>query len=536
MKMRYYLLAFAALAGMVSCDKYLDQMPDNRTEVDTEEKVAALLVSAYSRHNYTMITNFISDDMDNNAAVVTSAPGEFFHELWNWKDITYTNNSSPQSVWEDLFGAIACANQALESIEELGGKDSSPSLGASYGEALICRAYAHFVLVNVFCLNYNSKTSDTDLGIPYMDAPERGLNPAYERGNVAEVYKRIEEDIEEGIKYVGDDYAAPKYHFTRQAAYAFAARFYLFYEKWDKAIEYADLCLGTAPKTLLRDYDDLQNNYAAIGTARRAYNSSDYKCNLLINTGYSNIAYYFANYSGSYKYYGNTTLINQTEGLLAPMPWKGEPTTMLSSTDLRWRTHTYNSSALSYTILWKIDYIFEYTNPVAGTGYAHTVYVPFKVDETLLVRAEAYIMLKQFDKAMEDLNLWCNNFYVPEIAMTPESVTEFYKKMAYYKWDEPTPKKHLEPAFPIDEEGSVQESMLQLLLNCRRTENWGEGLRWFDIKRYGIKIYRRAVNGNAQLAEVTDSLLVDDPRRAVQVPIRCIDAGLQPNPRNTDSK
>ncbi len=67
MKKRYYLLAFATLDGMVTCDKKLDQMPDNRTEIDTEEKVAALLVSASSRHNYTRITNFIADDMDNNA-------------------------------------------------------------------------------------------------------------------------------------------------------------------------------------------------------------------------------------------------------------------------------------------------------------------------------------------------------------------------------------------------------------------------------------------------------------------------------------
>ena len=283
---------------------------------------------------------------------------------------------------------------------------------------------------------------------------------------------------------------------------------------------------------MMRDYNELQNNYSTIGDARRAYNSSSNKCNLLINTGYSNIGTYFANSSGSSKYYAYTSLINQTEGLLAPMPWKGDPTTAMAASDLRWRTHTYNVSALSYTILWKVSYEFEITNPVAGTGYAHTVYAPLKVDETLLVRAEAYIMLKQYDKAMEDLNLWSNNYYSSRIEMTPESVTDFYNRMKYYKWDEPTAKKHLHPAFAIDAEGSTQESMLQLVLNCRRTENWGEGLRWFDIKRYGIEIYRRAVNGNGQLAAATDSLKVDDPRRAIQVPVRCIDAGLQPNPRN----
>ena len=526
---KYIYVAAAAVLGLNACNKFLDTMPDNRAELDSEEKIAAMVGSAYSRHNYTLVTNLMSDDCDNNENVVTSAPSQFFFEVWNWEDVTQSNNSSPESVWSDLWSCIACANQALEAIDEMGGPNASASLAASYGEALMCRAYCHFVLVNLFCLNYNSATSATDLGIPYMDTPEKGLNPSYERGNVAEVYEKIEDDIEEGIKYVGDDYTAPKYHFTRQAANAFAAKFYLFYEKWDKAVEYATECLGTEPATMLRDYTDLQNNFVTIATARRAYNSSDYKCNLLINTGYSNVGYFFGNYSGSYKYFGPTTLIETTEGLLSRRPWAKEG---MASTNLKFRTHTYTSSALSYTLLWKVDYEFEYTNPVAGTGYAHTVYVPLKTDETLLIRAEAYTLLKEYDLAMADINLWCNNFYATSINMTADEVTDFYaNEVAYYTWDEPTTKKHLNPAFEIDAEGSTQESLLQLILNCRRTENWGEGLRWFDIKRYGIKIYRRAVNGNAQLSEITDSLEVNDLRRAIQVPLRCIDAGLEANPR-----
>ena len=36
MKMKKYIFAIAiALVGLVSCDKYLDTMPDNRTEIDT---------------------------------------------------------------------------------------------------------------------------------------------------------------------------------------------------------------------------------------------------------------------------------------------------------------------------------------------------------------------------------------------------------------------------------------------------------------------------------------------------------------------
>ncbi|MFR4236410.1 MAG: RagB/SusD family nutrient uptake outer membrane protein [Alistipes onderdonkii] len=75
--------------------------------------------------------------------------------------------------------------------------------------ALICRAYAHFVLVNVFCQHYDPAHPD-DLGIPYMEK-ETELDPKYERGTVAEVYAKIEKDIEEGLPLINDViYSVPK--------------------------------------------------------------------------------------------------------------------------------------------------------------------------------------------------------------------------------------------------------------------------------------------------------------------------------------
>ena len=115
--------------------------------------------------------------------------------------------------------------------------------------------------------------------------------------------------------------------------------------------------------------------------------------------------------------------------------------------------------------------------------------------------------------------------------ITPEQVNEFYKAMDYYTWFEPTPKKHLNPAFQIDAEGSVQESMLQYVLHSRRIETMGFGIRWFDIKRYGIKIYRRVSDGDGVISSVTDSLEVNDLRRAVQIPLRVRDAGFEANKR-----
>jgi len=57
------------------------------------------------------------------------------------------------------------------------------------------------------------------------------------------------------------------------------------------------------------------------------------------------------------------------------------------------------------------------------------------------------------------------------------------------------------------------------------------GLRTVTLKRYGIEINRRLVNGQTTIVEVQDQLKVRDNRRALQLPIDVIDAGLTPNPR-----
>ena len=166
-----------------------------------------------------------------------------------------------------------------------------------------------------------------------------------------------------------------------------------------------------------------------------------------------------------------------------------------------------------------------------STYYLMTVYAAFKADLTLLERAEAYILLKEYEKACDDLNLWMHNWTKSNMTLTPENIRSFYNSMSYATWNAPTLKKHLNPSFEIDEEGSIQECMLQCVLNFKRIETLYEGYRWFDLKRYGITVYRRTMNASGTPEEVTDSMLVDDPRRALQLPAEAINAGYTPNPR-----
>jgi hypothetical protein len=73
--------------------------------------------------------------------------------------------------------------------------------------------------------------------------------------------------------------------------------------------------------------------------------------------------------------------------------------------------------------------------------------------------------------------------------------------------------------------------MLQAVLGFRRIETLQTGLRWFDIKRYGIEIVRRVIGADGKPAKLVDVLKVNDPRRAVQIPSKVVAAGLEANPR-----
>ncbi len=528
-----YFLILSVLLVPMSCNKWLDVMPDNRAEVDTAEKVSKLLVSAYPSTSYILVSDYSSDNVDdfgknnpNNSRLL--------EQIYTWNEVTESDNEDPSRVWQGCYSAIANANQALVSIEELG---NTEELQASRGEALICRAYAHFILVNMFCKAYNPKTADTDLGIPYMDKPETELNPKYERGTVAKVYELIKKDIEEGLPLVNDAvYTVPKYHFNEKAAYTFASRFYLFYGDWDEAIRCANVALGSSSAELLRDYGYLASLPKKETVVPEQYNSTNLKCNFLVQTSTSELGVIFGAFY-SYKRFTQGSYLMQTE-LLNCAPWGTVTPTAESLTYGRMyklQPYIYTAANLDFTMLPHTPYQFHFLDPVAQTGYPKTTYVAFSAEEALLNRAEAYVMKDKYTEALADINMWTANTlnpaYVNTVTLSAESIKSWADSYDYYEPLKPTPKKRLNPILEEIPEGSQKEAFIHTLLYMRRIEFLQYGMRFFDVKRYGIEIYRRTLSTKFSVVSVDDKLTVNDERRALQIPKDVVTAGLTPNPR-----
>jgi hypothetical protein len=555
--------------GLTACNDFLDKLPDNRTEANTEEKIQKLLVAAYPTHDHMAFTEYASDNVDDMGAN-NPYTDRFIDQLYNWTDLTETDNQDPETYWMDLYQCIETANMALEGIESMGGA-TTKTLKEMEAEALICRAYAHFMLVNLFSLHYDANNPSA-LGVSYITETEKELNPQYQRETVHQNYAHIEADLEAALPNIGDSYySVPKYHFNKMAAYAFATRFYLYYEKYDKAIEYANLVLGSSPRAMLRDYKTMGSMTRDFEPIAQHCIEATLKCNLLLMTSYSNQPIWFGPYYTGKRYSHNSYIgTNEDFSAVANALWKET----VSASQEPYATYyfqvlRYSGTNLNTWVTWRLPYMFEYTDPVAGIGFRHTVYNAFTGDEVLLNRAEAYIMKKDYASAAKDMTIWMQNISrtadAAKLELTPESITEKMAKIAYSysqnyvknqmgviiqtkaKTDSvvnvgtdqglvSTLKKHLHPKFAIEEEGSVQESMIQALLAMRRIETLHEGKRWFDIKRWGIRIPRRTMDASGLPKEITDWLEVDDQRRAIQIPMKVRDAGYEPNPRATSDK
>ena len=136
MKIKYAAAALAALSlSMSSCDDFLDTLPDNRTDLDTPEKITKILVSAYPTANWNLITEYYSDNTDDNSDRYQMYD-RLSEEIYKWEDTRETGDDSPLTLWNTCYSAVAAANQALQAIDRLG---NGEDLQAQRGEALLCR-------------------------------------------------------------------------------------------------------------------------------------------------------------------------------------------------------------------------------------------------------------------------------------------------------------------------------------------------------------------------------------------------------------
>ncbi|SDD86599.1 SusD family protein [Riemerella columbipharyngis] len=479
---------------VVSCNRYLDVSPDSQLDIniDSEDKIAELLTAAYPKASYFPILETMSDNAEEVSGGVHTNLNE---AMYYWRDFEQEDIDTPLNYWNDAYRGIAQANHALEYLKQYPQKTGR--IKALYGEALLLRAYLHFMLVNIWAKPY-SPNSDAP-GIPYVTHPEKNAIPKYKRLTVGEVYDKIEEDMLLGIAALDEQYyKIPKYHFNKKAAYAFAARFYLYKGEWDKVIAYSDYILENDPLPKIRDWANKYQSYITTPyLIPRVYSSVDEPANLLITYTQSR---WKRNLSDA-KYAMSENLRSKLFSNFA------------SKYSASFWYITKGNSLTGNRYVDKFTELQKFQDEGSNPRELYTPNVLFTTDEVLLNRAEAYAMKQKYDDAVNDIITFMKN----------KSQKTFIKDELLVAFQDG--QENYTPFYPLT---FYQGSLVNAIAELRRREFVHEGLRWFDIKRFYLTVNRNKAGDEYDINKI---LKKEDPRKLLQIPLQAQRLGLEANPR-----
>jgi hypothetical protein len=510
------------------CDSFLDTVPDNRTELDTQEKISQLLTSAYPDANYALTANAMGDGVSYRSGLSPQAGTNQYlmnESAYFWRDSPLTSSDAPAGFWNACYFAIAAANHALAAIDA---NNNQEQYKYQRSEALLCRAFAHFLLVNLYAKTYDPNVFNSSPGIPYVDKPETKVLVEYSRSTVEYVYARIEEDIEEALKNLPPEssFKVPAYHFTEKAALTFASRFYLYKGDYQKVIDLTSQIVPTPVRaangnvpatdpanvwaaTYFAAFKSWPSNISEISAQFRMANN---KHNFLLRETYSLLSRsWTCQYGSMSNTLPNSALRNITGGY-----WP-------------FASYYYTSFRDAY-FLGKFTEYFFYTT--SNTGFAMIMFPFIRAEEALLNRIEAEIHLEQFNRAINDFNVYFRQRSGGEAANVSSAYNEATMVLTQEKintyWTASLQENFLKQynALGAAAWNDDKIALTLTLLDARNAEYAQEGFRWFDILRYKIPVYHITMDNQIRV------LLPDGPSRIWQIPEDAVNRGLAPNPRN----
>ncbi len=495
-----YIPCCLLLIAVSGCNKFLEKEPDNRAKLTTPEKVSQLLSTAYPQGNYQAFAETLSDNVEDIGDDLNV--DQLLNDIYYFRDTKENQQDSPESYWYSCYTSIAAANQALKTISEA---ENPNEYKNQKGEALVARAYSHFMLVNFFAKFYDAGTAANDPGIPYVTEPENVVIKQYERKTVQYVYDMVEKDMLEGMAMIEDKaYNVPKFHFNVAATAAFATRFYLFKKDYAKVIQYAAQAIpGGNYGSFLRGMNDPTSPYNTIvdvGELFRVYAKSSEASNLLL---VETSSVWGRNYYTSRWGIGGA---KQRE--VYPRLDTG-----LTNGITSYKRYSIASGA--HQLLPKIDEYFVRTTVDANFGQPYVMVPLFAAEEILFSHAEALYYTGNTTGAIDLLNIFASK-RITNYSPVTNIITEAKINARL-------------PQVTGDQTSKKLPSVIQAILYYKRMDYVHEGMRWFDVLRYYLPVVHNITENDIVIGNITIGPL--DPRRVLQLPQSSLQAGLEQNLR-----
>jgi hypothetical protein len=422
---------FVAASLFSACKKFLDiQLP---TDTVTSENVYISDLSTASVLSgilYTMLESGVING-DN----IGLKAGLYADELQNVKpqesgnENFYKNGLSLNAVpghWSSLYKQVYTCNLALEGINQ-----STADLSFRnqwLGEALFCRAYLYFQLVNLYG------------DVPLALVPDYRVTNKLSRSPSAQVYQQIIADLKSAQSLLGDTYLNPASQLTtergrpnRFSATALLARVYLYTGDWVKAEAEASSVISNT------------TDFQLAAPASVFLTNSKETIWALVSSNKVSPGYTLFNK-------GMPAVVATIAALSSGTPLSQVMVNAFEPGDVRFTAWVRTTSTTTPAQTFYYPNKYKLATPGAES------FVALRLGEQYLIRAEARAQQNNMTGAVQDLNLLRSR-------------------------SRPTPALDVLPDYPAS---ISQADCLVAIAQERRVELFSEfGSRFFDLKRTG---------------------------------------------------
>jgi hypothetical protein len=255
------LTIVVSMLFFTACDKLLDLEPyqsiSEELSLESDANVKSVLKGAYAQFDDPSIyggnllrnSELLGAEDECMWVGTYSGPRQIYNKQMN------SSNEDATSQWIDSYQVVNIVNNVLSALAVVDEADRD----RVEGEALFLRSLMFFDLVRYFAQQYQAGSAATQLGIPIVLTPTRGIdeNSFVSRNSVEEVYNQVIGDLITAASKLPEE---NEVFATSGAATALLARVYLQKGDYARARDAANTVIGSGLYELQPSYADVFNN------------------------------------------------------------------------------------------------------------------------------------------------------------------------------------------------------------------------------------------------------------------------------------
>lgn len=446
---KYIMMAFSMLLLGSCSNDFLEKTP---TEFISEDAATANTEALYLSLNGIHRSMYIRYENQGQTGVggimqlmdivgddlVFPATNGYYLSVYNWTAPSNDNSSEIRFPYRTFYAIIRNANAIINNADAAVGPQKDKNI--TKGQALLYRAFCHFQLVQIYGKRYVPGATNSQDGVPLA----LNTRDIVGRSTVEEVYKQVNSDIDEAIRLL-DGYKKPNNsHLDLPVGYGLKARVNLVQGNWSVAADNAIKARTGKDLMAIAEYTKGFNDYK---NQEWMWGSHIVE----VQTAY------FANFGAYMSRNFNSTVIRS-----CPKAINSKLYNQIPSTDVRAAIFSKTGKHPGVELV-STAKLFPYTSQkfLSVSTSDSRCDVPYmRVAEMYLIEAEAKARLGEADAAT--------------------ILFDFVKKR--------------NPSYVLSTKAG--QALVDEIVFQRRIELWGEGFRFFDLKRTNSDLDRTGANHN----------------------------------------